>query len=88
MIRIIRYGNAIKFDWKVIYTTTCKKCGCEFEFEEDDCERVFREKRISGEIDADIKCPCCGTMLHRNLTELLYRADPILQDPKEEWKQS
>ena len=55
MIKIIKEGKLPK-TYKRLYTATCDKCNCEFEFEDEDFTRI--EKRLNGFYY--IKCPYCG----------------------------
>ena len=55
MIKIIKQGKKPK-QTKAIYKTTCSVCGCEFEFELEDCDKL--EKSLNGNLY--LYCPCCG----------------------------
>ena len=63
MRRIIKEGKKPK-KYKTIYKTTCPKCKCIFEFEDED---ITGEKRING--SKSVICPCC------NHTIILYTGD-------------
>ena len=54
MIKIIKEGKIPK-PKKYIYKEKCSVCGCEFEFEIEDCIAI--ERRINGFMTVD--CPCC-----------------------------
>ena len=62
MIKILKPGRDPK-NCAVTYKKTCQRCGCEFEFEESDCDSVEREKRLGGAIYAEITCPHCHSKL-------------------------
>lgn len=62
MIKILKPGRDLK-NYIVTYKKTCQLCGCEFEFEESDCDSVEREKRPGGAIYAEITCPHCHSKL-------------------------
>ena len=50
-------------NYAITYKKTCQHCGCEFEFEEADCDSVEHEKRLGGAIYAEITCPHCHSKL-------------------------
>ena len=54
MIKILKEGKIPK-PKKYIYIEICNNCGCEFEFEKEDCIAI--ERRIDGMMT--INCPCC-----------------------------
>ena len=62
MIKILKPGRDPK-TYAVKYEKTCQRCGCEFEFEEADCDSVEYEKRLGGAIYAEITCPHCHSKL-------------------------
>ena len=62
MIKILKPGRDPK-NYAVTYKKTCQRCGCEFEFEESDCDSVEYEKRLGGAIYAEITCPHCHSKL-------------------------
>lgn len=62
MIKILKPGRDQKI-YAVKYEKTCQRCGCEFEFEEADCDSVENEKRLGGAIYAEITCPHCHSKL-------------------------
>ena len=62
MIKILKPGRDPKI-YAVTYKKTCQRCGCEFEFEEADCDSVEYEKRLGGAIYAEITCPHCHSKL-------------------------
>ena len=62
MIKILKPGRDPK-SYAVTYKKTCQRCGCEFEFEESDCDSVEREKRLDGAVYAEIACPHCHSKL-------------------------
>ena len=62
MIKILKPGRDQKI-YAVKYEKTCQRCGCEFEFEEADCDSVEYEKRLGGAIYAEITCPHCHSKL-------------------------
>ena len=62
MIKILKPGRDQKI-YAVKYKKTCQRCGCEFEFEEADCDSVEYEKRLGGAIYAEITCPHCHSKL-------------------------
>lgn len=62
MIKILKPGRDLK-NYVVTYKKTCQRCGCEFEFEESDCDSVEYEKRLGGAIYAEITCPHCHSKL-------------------------
>ena len=62
MIKILKPGRDPK-NYAVTYKKTCQRCGCEFEFEESDCDSVEYEKRLGGAIYAEIACPHCHSKL-------------------------
>ena len=62
MIKILKPGSDPK-NYAVTYKKTCQRCGCEFEFEESDCDSVEREKRLGGAVYAEIACPHCHSKL-------------------------
>ena len=62
MIKILKPGRYQKI-YAVKYKKTCQRCGCEFEFEEADCDSVEYEKRLGGAIYAEITCPHCHSKL-------------------------
>lgn len=64
MIKILKEGKIPK-PTKVIYKTTCKHCGCEFEFEVDDCKKI--ERTPGG--DMTVECPYC----HIDITQARFR---------------
>ena len=68
MIKILKPGRDPK-SYAVTYKKTCQCCGCEFEFEESDCDSVEREKRLGGAIYAEIACPHCHSKLLCRLDE-------------------
>ena len=62
MIKILKPGRDQK-SYAVTYKKICQRCGCEFEFEESDCDSVEREKRLGGAVYAEITCPHCHSKL-------------------------
>ena len=62
MVKILKPGRDPK-NYVVTYKKTCQRCGCEFEFEESDCDSVEYEKRLGGAIFAEITCPHCHSKL-------------------------
>ena len=68
MIKILKPGRDPK-SYAVTYKKTCQRCGCEFEFEEADCDSVEREKRLGGAVYAEIACPHCHSKLLCRLDE-------------------
>lgn len=62
MIKILKSGRDQK-NYAVKYKKTCQRCGCEFEFEEADCDSVEYERRLGGAIYAEITCPYCHSKL-------------------------
>lgn len=62
MIKILKPGRDPK-NYVVTYKKTCQRCGCEFEFEESDCDSVEYEKRLGGAVYAEIACPHCHSKL-------------------------
>ena len=68
MIKILKPGRDQK-SYAVTYKKTCQRCGCEFEFEEADCDSVEREKRLGGAVYAEIACPHCHSKLLCRLDE-------------------
>ena len=68
MIKILKPGRDPK-NYAITYKKTCQRCGCEFEFEESDCDSVEREKRLGGAIYAEITCPHCHSKLLCRLDE-------------------
>ena len=60
MINIIKPGVKPK-EVKVIYTATCEKCGCVFEF---DSFEIISEKSLEGK--RWVVCPCCGKEINLN----------------------
>ena len=62
MIKILKPGRDLK-NYAITYKKTCQRCGCEFEFEESDCDSVEYEKRLGGAIYAEITCPHCHSKL-------------------------
>ena len=62
MIKILKPGRDPK-NCAITYKKTCQRCGCEFEFEESDCDSVEYEKRLGGAIYAEITCPHCHSKL-------------------------
>ena len=68
MIKILKPGRDLK-NYAITYKKTCQRCGCEFEFEESDCDSVEREKRLGGAIYAEITCPHCHSKLLCRLNE-------------------
>ena len=62
MIKILKPGRDPK-NCTITYKKTCQRCGCEFEFEESDCDSVEYEKRLGGAIYAEITCPHCHSKL-------------------------
>ena len=57
MIKIIKDG-VISKNYKSVYFATCHHCGCEFEFEAEDCSVI--ERSIDGILQ--IRCPYCKSM--------------------------
>ena len=68
MIKILKPGRDPK-NYAITYKKTCQRCGCEFEFEESDCDLVEREKRLGGAVYAEIACPHCHSKLLCRLDE-------------------
>ena len=62
MIKILKPGRDTK-NYAITYKKTCQRCGCEFEFEEADCDSVEYEKRLGGAVYAEITCPHCHSKL-------------------------
>lgn len=59
MIKIIKTGKKIR----TFYKATCRRCGCEFEFDKEDIQREYE-----GPIqDSYILCPnsSCGYSIRR-----------------------
>lgn len=75
MITIIKKGIPPK-QYKIIYTTKCENCDCEFEFELEDCSRV--ERSLNGYIN--IECPCCKEKLERMKGYLKAREVEVTDD--------
>lgn len=73
MIKIIKNGDIPK-KYKTIYKTECENCGCEFEFELEDCSRVAR----NGEIV--IECPCCKKELEKIRGWLKARMEEVTDE--------
>lgn len=49
MIKILKPGKK----YRTFYRTTCKRCGCEFEFDEADIHREYD----GPVIDSYVRCP-------------------------------
>lgn len=60
MINIIKQGVKPK-EVKIIYTATCEKCGCIFEF---DSFEIISEKSLEGK--RWVVCPCCSKVINLN----------------------
>lgn len=56
MIKIIKEGKLPTKIYKTVFTTKCTKCGCEFEFEREDFDKV--ERCIAG--NYYITCSYCN----------------------------
>ena len=82
MIKILKLGRDPK-NYVVTYKKTCQRCGCEFEFEESDCDSVEREKRLGGAIYAEITCPHCHSKLLCRLDD--HSRSDLLKD-NDAWK--
>lgn len=54
---------------KIIYKSACLYCGCEFEFELEECYSV--EKCLDGNVK--IQCPNCGVVIKAKRNNLAYR---------------
>ena len=67
MIKIIKPGKR----FRTFYKATCKRCGCEFEFENDDIN--CRERCLDGM--AWIKCPTCNQAIKFKPLEIEYREE-------------
>lgn len=78
MIRILKQGKT-PAPTKVIYTTSCPKCNCKFEFEVEDCRAV--ERCWDGKLF--LECPCCGYSLSPRRTTLQSREEEIREDKEE-----
>ena len=70
MIKILKEG-VIPKPKRIIYKATCNYCGCEFEFETEDC--LFIERRLNGNIVID--CPCCEKHINYKHENLEYREE-------------
>lgn len=60
MKKIIKPGD-IKLITKPIYEATCDRCGCKFEFEDEDVTQRTRNFGIPNTLWVD--CPFCGKEL-------------------------
>ena len=60
MIRVIKPGKR----FRTFYQATCKRCGCQFEFDDEDIQREYNKQ---GTIDSHIRCPndSCGYAITR-----------------------
>lgn len=74
MIKILKNGEMPK-PTKVIYQATCKDCGCEFEFELEDCKET--EKRPNGYMV--VECPYC----HKDIKQCLFKYRTEEYEPNE-----
>lgn len=68
MINVIKHGVKPE-DQRLIYIYECSKCGCEFEFELEDC--LYVEKRLDGCVG--FKCPECNEMFNIKRSILRHR---------------
>jgi len=81
MHKIIKPGKK-ELITKSIYEATCSKCGCRFEF--DDEEITKRTKNFSKNflsITIWVECPCCGNELEINNPKVV-REEPIEEGNK------
>lgn len=65
MIKILKEGVVPK-PKRLIYKATCNYCGCEFEFETEDC--LNAERHPDGYIT--VECPCCCHHVSRKRKQL------------------
>jgi len=72
MIKILKEGNLPK-NKKIIYRKDCNNCGCQFEFELEDCLSI--ERCLDGKIT--IQCPCCKQLITANRNSLGYREEDL-----------
>ena len=76
MIKILKPGRDLK-NYAITYKKTCQRCGCEFEFEESDCDSVEREKRLGGAIwYTPLTSECVETENKAEKEDVIFYADP------------
>ena len=72
MIKIIKKGKESK-KVKTVFLDSCIYCGCEFEFELEDCiQEKIQTKEKPEEIFFWINCPCCNYLMGKPRHQFEY----------------
>ena len=79
MFRILKEGKLTKTT--VIYKDKCKRCGCEFEFDND----YITKSDKSLDPDLTYKCPYCGAEITKKYDEI--EKQEIVEEIKPEKKE-
>jgi len=76
MIKIIKDGNPSR-ELTTIYEIHCRNCGCIFECEVEDFEKLSRD--INNPL-AWITCPCCGQEIEVNRKTVIVSTREVIDE--------